>query len=98
VTCRLVACELRYTVARGHRLERRRVRHIRPSTQQQRIDLLHQRQEGLADVIVPVGQCPAAVLEPSISILVFATRRLHHAVQRHELGDNQLSHGTFRLL
>ena len=42
-----------------------------------RVDVLHQRQEALADVIVPVGQCAAAVLKPSISILVFATRRLN---------------------
>ncbi len=30
--------------------------------------------------------------QPSIRILVFATRRLHDAVQRNELGDNELSH------
>jgi hypothetical protein len=70
------------------------VRYIRAAAKQKGIYILHQLDEGPADVIVPVGQCPSAVLEPSISIFVFATRRLHHAVQRHELVNNQLSHGA----
>jgi hypothetical protein len=41
--------------------------------------VLHQREEAPAKVVVPVGQRPAAVPEPSISILVFAPRRLQLA-------------------
>ena len=45
-----------------------------------------------ADVVVPVGQRPAAVLESAVAVFVLSARRLHHAVQRHELGNDQLSH------
>jgi hypothetical protein len=64
------------------------VNHIRPPAEEQRVDILHQRHEALADVIVPVRHGPAAVLESAVTILVFATRRLHHAIQRHELRHN----------
>src|SRR6185437_13348970 len=47
----------------------------------------------LPDVIVPVGPGPAAVLKPAIAIFILAAGCLDHAVQRNELGHNELSHG-----
>jgi hypothetical protein len=34
------------------------------------------------------------MFEPAVSILVFATRRLDHAVQRHEFRHDELCHNT----
>ena len=80
-------------IAGRHRLERLGVSDVRASAEEQRVDVLHQREEACADVVVPVGHRPAAVLEATIAILVLAARRLNHAVQGDELRHNQFSHG-----
>ena len=46
----------------------------------------------LAHHLVPVADRPAAVLEPSVAILVGPAGRLHHAVEGHERRHHQLSH------
>src|SRR5687768_14341349 len=57
----------------------------------------HDPVEALADVIVPVRDRTAAVLESSVGIFVLAAGRLHDAVERDELGNDQLSHRASRL-
>src|SRR5688572_28241451 len=85
-------------IARRHGLERFRVCDIRSTPEQHRIAILHQLEEALADVVVPVRQRPATVLEPAITVLVLAARRLHHAVQGHELRNHELSHSDLLVL
>ena len=65
--------------------------------EEERVDVLHQREEVRADVVVPVGDGPSAVLEPAITIFILAARRLNDSVQRYELGHDQLSHRPFQL-
>jgi hypothetical protein len=72
-------------VARLHRLERGRVDHVRLASEEERIDVLHQRTEGPPDVVVPVRHRPAAVPEAALGVLVGAAGRLHDAVERDEL-------------
>jgi hypothetical protein len=53
------------------------------------------RHAGLSSVLDTTYR-PAAVLEAAVSIFVFATRRLHHAIQGREFVNNQLSHESSR--
>src|SRR5205814_911509 len=53
---------------------------------------LHALAEARADVVAPIGPGPAAVLESAVAVLVLSAGRLHDAVERHELGDDELSH------
>jgi hypothetical protein len=46
---------------------------------------LHQGKKVLADVVVPIGDRPAAVSEPVVAILVRTARRLDDAVEGDEL-------------
>jgi hypothetical protein len=65
---------------------------IRAPAKQECVGILHRFGECLADVVVPVGNRPAAILESAVSIFVFAPRRLDHAVQAREFVHDQLSH------
>ena len=48
----------------------------------------------LAHRLVPVVEGPAAMAEAALRILMRAARGLHHAIQGHEGGGNDLSHLT----
>jgi hypothetical protein len=48
--------------------------------QQQRVDVLHQRSERSADVVVPTTQSAAAMLKRSVAIFIVTVGRLDHAV------------------
>jgi len=65
--------------------------HIGPPAKQKRVDLLHDRAESRADIVVPVGARPAAVREPVVAILVSAARGLNDAVEGDELVNDELS-------
>src|SRR4029078_7746082 len=79
-------------IACRHRLEGLCVCHVRAAPEQECVGILHQRNEARPDVIVPIGNRPSAMFEPAISILVLTSGGLYNAVQRHELGYNELSH------
>jgi hypothetical protein len=50
------------------------------SAEQEGITVLHQGAEGVADVVVPERDRPAAVFEAALGVFVGSAGRLHHAV------------------
>ncbi len=60
-------------IARLHGLEGFGVDHIGAPAEEKGIDGLHRLEEGDADVVVPVGDGPAAVGKASVAILVLAS-------------------------
>src|SRR6185369_5528089 len=62
--------------------------------EQEGVGVLHHGHEALADVVVPVRPGPAAVREPVVAILVRAPGGLDDAVERDELRNDELSHGS----
>src|SRR5216117_1586327 len=69
------------------------VSNVGAPAEQEGVDVLHEAEEGGADVVVPVGAGPAAVGEAAIGVFVFAAGRLHDAVQGDEFVYDELSHG-----
>src|SRR5207253_11047326 len=49
-------------------------------------------------LIVPVAHGPATVREPAGAILIRPARSLHHAIERDECGDFELSHDYILLM
>ena len=65
---------------------------VRPASEQDLVRGEVNLARDLAHHLVPVADRPAAVLEPSVAILVGPAGRLHHAVEGHERRHHQLSH------
>src|ERR1019366_6612965 len=68
---------------------------VRPSPQQQRTARGHTLSHLRGHPGIVVGQCPAAVLKPAAGILVRATRRLHHAIERQAVNRDDSHLGSF---
>ena len=69
----------------------------RLASQQHGVSFSHRLKEVRANGIVPVRLRPAAIAETAIGIFLGAARRLDHAVERNELGNNKFSHGCSSL-
>jgi hypothetical protein len=54
------------------------------ASKQERINVLNQRGERLADGVVPVRDGPATALEATFGVFVGATGSLHHAIKGQE--------------
>jgi hypothetical protein len=57
------------------------VDHVGSATKEQRIHIPQQLDESGANVVMPVGDGPRAVLESAVPILILSARRLHDALQ-----------------
>ena len=60
-----------------HRLEGFGVGHVRAPPEEEGVHVLHRLAERRADVVVPVGDGPAAVREASVAILILASGGLN---------------------
>ena len=66
-------------------------------SEEQRVHALRLLEQGVAGLLVEQRRLPPAVREAAVAILVGPSRRLRHAVQRQELGDDELAHGVLLL-
>ena len=62
------------------------------ASQEPRAGIANRLAEVLAYIVMPIWVRPPAVNKAALGILFRPTRRLHHPVQRYELGNDQLTH------
>src|SRR4029077_12406113 len=79
-------------VAVGHWLEGGAMALPRLASKEQGIALTDSLAKKRANVVVPVGPRPSTLSEAALGIFVLAAGGLHDAVQRHELGHDNLAH------